>query len=98
MIFHDFHIGTVLPVLHHIRVVSYTAGAPLAVQAELTYTGDAHASLQTCLCLNVPVAGLATLPVDLALSNLCVNVKAAACCMLRAATPLQHRNIALRIQ
>ncbi len=46
-----------------------------SLEAELTYTGDAHALLQTCLCVNVPVKGLATLPIELAVSNLCLNIK-----------------------
>ncbi len=65
-----FTIGTVAPLLHRVQICSWAKDQPLEVEFDLTYAGDSVFEVNTSLVVNaLAVTALATLPVQVALSN-----------------------------
>lgn len=65
----DMNMGEVLPLITHMRVLSYEPTEPLEFDFWVIYTGESHLCMVMELCLSYPVSRLAVLPIEVAISE-----------------------------
>jgi len=69
-------IGSSGPALRHVQIIKNEIGHPLELECQLTYDGDAFLCLESHVAVDVPIVGLAQLPIELSLTNFRVNATA----------------------